>query len=140
MSTAETLRRSWNAHVHGVRIEPAMTLTEDGLVLGAGTMLLQRSGPANGGGDERVLALLTVAYGRRVSPSVLGNIRRAARCWSARDKCLALIHLARSGCRHWMRAKLRRSGCSPPTACSATASARAACSNCSALTLAASTR
>ena len=41
-----------------------------------------------------LLALLSAAYGKAVAPAVLGNIERAAKCWSEGDVCLAYIHLA----------------------------------------------
>src|ERR1700693_2773177 len=81
-----------------------MTLTEKGLVLGAGTVLVKgcpdgsgRAGVSIDGHEERLLALLAVAYGRAVPPHVLGNIRRAARNCAGEERCLALIHLAHSG-------------------------------------------
>lgn len=44
-----------------------------------------------------MLALLAAAYGKSVSPSVLGNIERAAKAWREGDDCLAHIHLAQTG-------------------------------------------
>jgi hypothetical protein len=71
-----------------------------GLVLGAGTVLVPVDGPCRlhslQGGQARVLALLSAAYGRAVAPSVLGNIQRAARSWWDGEECLAHIDLARS--------------------------------------------
>jgi len=62
-----------------------MTITDDGLVLGA-TLLAPLRRDARGmpalvidGNEGRILALLAIAYGRMVDPAVLGNIRRAAR-------------------------------------------------------------
>lgn len=49
------------------------------------------------GQESRVLALLAAAYGKSVSPSVLGNIERAAKAWREGDDCLAHIHLAQTG-------------------------------------------
>lgn len=69
----------------------------------AGTVLAKWHGSAahktalDLGSKERLLALLTVAYRRAVAPSVIGNIRRAARDWAAGQPVLAQIHLARSG-------------------------------------------
>ncbi len=82
----------------------SMTLTDEGLVLGAGTVLAKagfdqwgRFELALNGAEQRILALLAVAYGRPVSPSVLDNIRRASQQWSRGETCLALIHLAYIG-------------------------------------------
>ncbi len=94
----ERLRNAWHARERAVAISPVLTLAPQGLVLGAGTILV----PADGsrrlqslkGQEARVLALLSAAYGRAVAPSVLGNIKRAAKAWSEGDDCLAYIHLA----------------------------------------------
>jgi hypothetical protein len=82
----ERLRNAWHAREQAIAISPVLTLAPQGLVLGAGTVLV----PADGsrrlqslkGQEARVLALLSAAYGRAVAPSVLGNIKRAAHvCW-----------------------------------------------------------
>lgn len=80
-----------------------MAITEEELVLGAGTALAKWT-PRNGhapelaldGGEDRILALLSVSHGRSVSPAVLGNIRRAATAWGRGETCLASIELALS--------------------------------------------
>lgn len=94
----ERLRNAWYARERAIAISPVLTLVPQGLVLGAGTVLV----PADSlrrlqgleGQEARVLALLSAAYGRAVAPSVLGNIRRAAKAWGEGDDCLAYIHLA----------------------------------------------
>jgi hypothetical protein len=103
MISADALRQAWDDDARLSPVEPVMTLTEAGLVLGAGTVLAKRRSEggrtslAIDGAEQRLLALLTVAYGRAVTPSVIGNIRRAARERANGDHCLALIHLAHSG-------------------------------------------
>ena len=80
---------------------PAMIFTPQGLMLGAGTILV----PAEGirklkslkGQEQQVLALLSVAYSTAVAPSVLSNIERAAKSWSEGDDFVAHIHLAHTG-------------------------------------------
>jgi hypothetical protein len=80
---------------------PAMIFTPQGLVLGAGTILV----PAEGirkleslkGREQQVLALLSAAYNTAVAPSVLGNIERAAKSWSKGDDFVAHIYLAHTG-------------------------------------------
>jgi hypothetical protein len=59
----------------------SMTITEDGLVLGAGTVLAAMErvlGKCGGleldGGEERLLALLAAFCGQPVEPKVLDNI------------------------------------------------------------------
>lgn len=80
-----------------------MTFTDEGLVLGTGTILAERSGRDSSaalmldGVEERLLALLAIAYGRAVSPKVIGNVRRAAGEWFGGNPCLAYIHLAHTG-------------------------------------------
>jgi hypothetical protein len=95
------LRDAWFARERVVPIYPVMTFAPDGLVLGAGTVLLQAEGERQlqslCGQEARILALLTVAYGRVVAPAVLGNIERAVKSWQDGDQCLAHIHLAHSG-------------------------------------------
>ncbi len=84
-------------------LEPVMTIIDEGLVLGA-TVLAPMGRDAWGmpelmidGGEERILALLALAYGKTIEPVVLGNIRRAAREWRCGETCLAQIQLAHSG-------------------------------------------
>jgi hypothetical protein len=97
----EQLRDKWHARERAAPIHPAMTFAAEGLVLGAGTILV----PAEGirrlkslrGQEQRILALLSAAHGKAVSPSVLGNIERAGKAWSVGDDCLAYIHLAHAG-------------------------------------------
>jgi hypothetical protein len=82
---------------------PAMILTSEGLMLGMGTILVPAEGArklaALEGRERQVLALLSAAYGRAVEPSVLGNIERAAKCWSVGDDFTAHLHLAHTGLR-----------------------------------------
>ena len=94
------LRDVWHARERGFPIYPAPYLAPEGLVLGAGTVVV----PAHGtrrlasldGQEARVLALLSASYGKAVAPAVLGNIARASNAWRQGDDCLAYIHLAHS--------------------------------------------
>jgi hypothetical protein len=65
---------------------PAMIFTPQGLMLGAGTILVPAEGTRKlkslKGREQQVLALLSAAYGTAVAPSVLDNIERAAKSWS----------------------------------------------------------
>jgi hypothetical protein len=94
----EQLRNAWHARKRIVPISPVLNLTPEGLVLGAGTVMIPADAPRRlrslRGQETRVLALLSTAYGKAVAPSVLGNIERAAKAWSEGDDCLAYIHLA----------------------------------------------
>jgi hypothetical protein len=94
-------REAWRARERGVPISAELNFTCDGLVLGAGTVIVPAQGPrllkSPDGEEARVLALLSAAYGKAVPPSVLGNIRRAAKTWCEGDDCLAYIHLVHAG-------------------------------------------
>lgn len=79
------------------------TITAEGLTL-AGTVLAKmgrdRSGApalAIDGGEERILALLALAYDRPIGPAALGNIRRASDNWGKGEPVLAAIDLALGG-------------------------------------------
>jgi hypothetical protein len=97
----EQLRNAWQGRERALQISPVLHLAPQGLVLGAGTVLLAADGPRRltklDGQEARVLALLAAAYCRPVAPRVLGNIERAAKAWSEGDDCLAYIHLAHAG-------------------------------------------
>jgi hypothetical protein len=94
----EQLRNAWHARKRAVPISLVLSLTPEGLLLGAGTVVVPANGPRRlqglRGQEARVLALLSAAYGKAVAPSVVGNITRAAKAWSEGDDCLAYIHLA----------------------------------------------
>jgi hypothetical protein len=89
MPSLNRLREEWDDHARSHTFEPVMTLAEDGMVLGRGTVL------ARWRFDDRKRPEL--AYGAPIDPRVLGNIRRASKAWRAGETCLALIHLARTG-------------------------------------------
>lgn len=82
-------------HVHAAwraratPITPVLTLTTDGLVLGAGTVIVAATAPRRlnnlHGQEAGVLALLAAAYGKSIAPSVLGNNERAAKAWREGD-------------------------------------------------------
>lgn len=73
-------------------------------MLGVGTVLAKWRGAPGGaatlaidGNEERIPALLAVAYGRAVDRGVIDHIRRASRDYRLGETCLALIHPARTG-------------------------------------------
>ena len=97
----ESLWRAWSVQKRAVPISPAMYFSSDGLALGAGTILLSAVGPRRladlQGEEARLLALLSAAYGKAISPSVLGNVERAAKCWREGDETAAVTHLVHAG-------------------------------------------
>jgi hypothetical protein len=104
MLSADLLRQEWRERARLRPLHPVMDLTEEGLVLGAGTVLAERRTNIAGapelmldGAQERILALLAIAYGKAVDPRVLGNIYRASTEWGRGESVLARIHLAHSG-------------------------------------------
>jgi hypothetical protein len=92
------LEEAWQACRRAMPISPILKFTPEGLVLGAGTVVVAAEGMRQleslHGRESHVLALLSAAYGKAVPPSVIGNIKRAAKAWSEGDDCLAYIHLA----------------------------------------------
>ena len=97
----EQLRQAWQTRARNVPIQSVLHFTPEGLVFGAGTVLVPAEGKRRlqklKGQEARILALLSAAYGKAVSPTALGNIERAARSWHEGDDCLAYIHLAHAG-------------------------------------------
>jgi hypothetical protein len=95
---SKKLEDAWQARRRAAPISPVLKFAPEGLVLGAGTVLLAAEGGRQlnslEGKEARALALLSAAYNKAISPSVIGNIKRAAQAWSAGDDCLAYIHLA----------------------------------------------
>jgi hypothetical protein len=96
----ESSWRAWSVQKRAVPIIPSLYFSPDGLAFGAGTILLPAEGPRRlakvQGEEARLLALLSAAYGRAISPSVLGNIERAAKSWRDGDDTLAVVYLAQT--------------------------------------------
>jgi hypothetical protein len=93
----EQLGEAWRARAARVPIEPAPTFNDEGLILGAGTVLVRaaRTGSAWLEGEQpRVLALLSAAYGRVVDLEALAHVRRAVIRWEQGEQALAAVHLA----------------------------------------------
>jgi hypothetical protein len=94
----QRLRDDWLARLRNGPIDPVPRFAEQGIILGAGTVLLACDGDRRlqqvKGQEARLLALLSAACGEVLPGSVAGNIERAAKCWSEGDDCLAYIHLA----------------------------------------------
>jgi hypothetical protein len=105
MDSLEGLRAEHSKRIRRQPVHRVMTINENGLVLGAGTVLASTDRPAgptaglalDEPAEERLLALLAAAYGRPVERRVLGNIRRASQYCRDGHQHLAAIELALSG-------------------------------------------
>jgi hypothetical protein len=68
----EKLRREWQARRRVVPISPVLQFTPDGLVLGAGTIVVAADGQRRLSNfsvqKARILALLSAAYGTAIPP------------------------------------------------------------------------
>jgi hypothetical protein len=95
----QQLRDDWLAHLRNASVDPVPRFAEQGIILGAGTVLLAcdsggRRLQQEKGQEARLVALLSAACGEVLPGRVAGNIERAAKCWNEGDYCLAYIHLA----------------------------------------------
>ena len=102
-----------------IPISTVLHLTSEGLVLGAGTLLVAADAARRlsslRGQEARVLALLSAGYNRAVPPSVLGNIERAAKSWRDGDDLLVTSILRMRVCPNCKSRTQRHSGSSWPT-------------------------
>jgi hypothetical protein len=97
---AERLSKAWDERQRSTPIDPVMKFTAEGLVLGAGTVLI----PSGGSGRElviepvepRVRALLAAAHLGPPSTLALGHLRKAVERWGEGEDGLAAMHLALS--------------------------------------------
>jgi hypothetical protein len=74
----------------------ALTITDAGLALGRGTVLARMSPDAPSqlaiaGEEERILALLSVAFTKSAPVETVGYMVRALEQWSRGDKCVLRI-------------------------------------------------
>jgi hypothetical protein len=96
---AERLNKAWTARHGG--IDPVMRFTDEGLVLGAGTVLAKCGAAARDisidPSEPRLRALLTAAHLQSPTHESLAHLRKAAQRWSEGEDALAAMHLALSG-------------------------------------------
>lgn len=104
MISYDRLMESWRTEGHRLSACSHMALAEQGVVLGAETVIVKAARDCwlrpvlkIDGQEERILALLSAAYWRPVSPKVLGSLRTASRCWSKGELTQAALHLAFTG-------------------------------------------
>jgi len=97
---ADRLSKAWGARRGSTPIEPVMRFSDEGLVLGAGTVLARSNGSGRAiavdPSGPRLHALLTAAHLRRPTAGALAHLRKAAERWSQGHDGLATMHLALS--------------------------------------------
>lgn len=91
----EQLRQEWRARRAPQNFQEALCFKAERLELGAGTVLAKTdAGGAHS--DQRLTALLSVAYGPTVAANALGHVRAAIARRKAGDAAAADLHLALS--------------------------------------------
>jgi hypothetical protein len=98
---ADQLAKAWRERRGSVAIDAAMRFSDEGLVLGAGTVLA----PTGDSGrdvsiepaEPRLRALLAAAHRRPPAAGALAHLRKAAQRWNEGADVLAAMHLALSG-------------------------------------------
>jgi hypothetical protein len=104
MNQVELLNRKWHDEIRHERISKDMELTEAGLALGAGTMLAKTKWVNNecvgldlDGREDRLLALLSIAFGRGVPSGFIGTLRRVSWRWAKGTKALTRFPISYAG-------------------------------------------
>ncbi|HEY3798190.1 MAG TPA: hypothetical protein VGL58_07535 [Caulobacteraceae bacterium] len=127
---AKVLDEAWRTHKATADITTSPTFCDAGLVLGAGAILAanqtERRAVDLETGLDRLFALLSVAYGRRVERGLIRHLRRASDCWTHGDRAMAEMHIAVGGLgrvpspaqsahRLFLADRLMEAGCPPET-------------------------
>ena len=90
----------WRAWLKSKPVDRVMRFADEGLMLGAGTVLAPRGDSVRDIrldiSEPRLLALLAAAHLHPASALGLAHLRKAADRWRDGDDALALIHLAHS--------------------------------------------
>jgi hypothetical protein len=78
-----------------------LTVTKEGIVLGANTVIAKRRND-NGaceieGREVEILGLISAAFGQPVSPDIIPHLRHADRAYGQGDPVTAQIHIAFTG-------------------------------------------
>jgi hypothetical protein len=101
VNTFEIFRKRWSEEAWIRPFHPYPNIGDDGLMLGAGTILapmkLDQFGVpvlALEGNEEKILTLLSLGYRQRISIDALKFIKRASMQWARGEKALAHFELA----------------------------------------------
>lgn len=98
--TLTDLVKDWQrARDRGIRRH--LTVTKEGIVLGANTVIAKRRDD-NGaceieGREAEILGLISAAFGQAVSPDIISHLRHADRAYGRGDPVTAQIHIAFTG-------------------------------------------
>ncbi|WP_020176715.1 NucA/NucB deoxyribonuclease domain-containing protein [Methyloferula stellata] len=100
----QILRKCWSEQARLRPFHSSLNITEDGLLLGAGTCLAPMIQDHFGvraldldGREEHIVGLLSLAYQKPVSVAALKCIKRASAQWAKGAKALAHLELAYAG-------------------------------------------
>ena len=97
---AERLSKAWRSRRESTVIEPVMRFSDEGLVLGAGTVVAPSGGSSRDilidHREPRLHALMAAAHLRRPTMGALAHLRKAADRWCEGQDGLAAMHLTLS--------------------------------------------
>jgi len=97
---ADRLSKAWRSRRESTAIDPMMRFSEEGLVLGAGTVVAPSDGSSRDilidHREPRLQALMAAAHLRRPAAAALTHLRKAADRWCEGQDALAAMHLALS--------------------------------------------
>jgi Deoxyribonuclease NucA/NucB len=101
VNAVEIFRKRWSEEARLRPFHPYPNIGDEGLTLGAGTILVPMKRDRFGapvlaveGNEEKILALLSLGYRRRISIDALKFIKRASMQWARGEKALAHFELA----------------------------------------------
>lgn len=104
MNQVELLNRKWHNEVRHERISKDMELSEAGLTLGAGALLAKTKwvedecvGLDLDSHQDRLLALLSIAFGRGVPSCFIGTLRRVSWHWAQGSMALTRLPITYAG-------------------------------------------
>jgi hypothetical protein len=101
VAAIDVLRKRWKDEAHYRPFRPYLHIDDDGLSLGAGTvlapMVIDRAGTpslALAGEEEKIIALLSLGYRKPIPIAALKFIKRASMQWTKGEKAIAHFELA----------------------------------------------